>query len=269
MIQCPECSKDIADDSAHCGFCGAKIETGAGKKTMMGFAALTGDRLKEAAEEARRARLDAEAAASQAAPSAPSTPSAPPDPSKPATPSLPKRPSQTRPLGDDRPKLPQIPRPTPQAGTPMSESLQKLSVGDDQTTDDNAPTAVMAAVPGDAPSTVDEEAITDGPDFAADTNPNPPPSAAPKTVPVAPPTEDTLPELDAADRDGPSEFGSSPTVDGPSEFGTGSNVIIPENTLPEKKKNPVVFIVGGIAILFFMCCAFWIAYSFLLPFLLA
>ncbi len=36
MISCPNCGKDIADDSAHCGHCGHKIEVGS-KKTIMGF----------------------------------------------------------------------------------------------------------------------------------------------------------------------------------------------------------------------------------------
>ncbi len=57
MINCPSCGKEIADDSAHCGFCGQKIESRKQKKkTMFGMAALDGDELKKAVEQAKEAK---------------------------------------------------------------------------------------------------------------------------------------------------------------------------------------------------------------------
>lgn len=57
MINCPNCGKQIADDSAHCGYCGAEIkQEKAKKKTMFGMAALGGDELKKAVEEAKEAK---------------------------------------------------------------------------------------------------------------------------------------------------------------------------------------------------------------------
>ena len=60
MISCPNCGKDIADDSVHCGYCGQEIVPGGGKKTIMGFGAITEDVLRKAAEEAKEARAQAE-----------------------------------------------------------------------------------------------------------------------------------------------------------------------------------------------------------------
>ena len=39
MIVCPNCGKQNADESVHCGFCGHQLQEG-GKKTMFGMAAL-------------------------------------------------------------------------------------------------------------------------------------------------------------------------------------------------------------------------------------
>lgn len=59
MITCPNCDKEVADDTVHCGYCGHKIkEEGGQKKTMFGMAALGGDDLKKAVEEAKRAKQD-------------------------------------------------------------------------------------------------------------------------------------------------------------------------------------------------------------------
>lgn len=53
MIVCPNCSKENADDSAHCGFCGNQLTEG-GKKTMFGMAALSADQIRAAAEAAKQ-----------------------------------------------------------------------------------------------------------------------------------------------------------------------------------------------------------------------
>lgn len=63
MINCPNCGKKIADDSAHCGYCGHELQQQEKKKTMFGMAALSGDDLDKAiqqAEEAKKADKDAE-----------------------------------------------------------------------------------------------------------------------------------------------------------------------------------------------------------------
>lgn len=53
MIVCPNCSKENADDSAHCGFCGNQLTEG-GKKTMFGMAALSADQIRAAADAAKQ-----------------------------------------------------------------------------------------------------------------------------------------------------------------------------------------------------------------------
>lgn len=60
MIQCPNCGEEIADNSAHCGFCGEKIVQGSGKQTMIGMAAVTADDMAQVARETREAREAAE-----------------------------------------------------------------------------------------------------------------------------------------------------------------------------------------------------------------
>jgi hypothetical protein len=67
MINCPSCNKEIADDSAHCGYCGQEIKARNEKKTMFGMAALGGDQLEKAiqeAKEAKKAKKDGSGAAS-------------------------------------------------------------------------------------------------------------------------------------------------------------------------------------------------------------
>ncbi len=56
MINCPNCDKQIADDSAHCGYCGHQIEEKQKKKTMFGMAAISGDELEDAVEKAKQAK---------------------------------------------------------------------------------------------------------------------------------------------------------------------------------------------------------------------
>ncbi len=249
MIQCPNCSKDIADDTAHCGFCGAKIETGSGMKTMMGFAAMTGDTLKQAAEEARKAREAAQQERSERRPSV-----------------LPQRPSANVPAADGKPKLPQLPRPTPSAGT----AAASLSIdGQPDPVESDAKTAVMGAV-GGAPSTVEEGAIEVG-----DTEPAPYRGAEefePKTEPN-PPAAETKPEVATPSfgHSGPTDFGGATGADrgGPSEFGSGK-MNIAQETLPAKKKtNPAIFLVIGIVLVMLMCCVAWMAYGFIYPLILA
>jgi hypothetical protein len=56
MINCPNCDKQIADDSAHCGYCGHQLEEKNNKNTMFGMPALGGDELKKAVEQAKEAK---------------------------------------------------------------------------------------------------------------------------------------------------------------------------------------------------------------------
>jgi len=61
MIVCPNCGKENADESVHCGFCGHQLQEG-GKKTMFGMAALDASDIKAAAEQAKAAGAAAAAA---------------------------------------------------------------------------------------------------------------------------------------------------------------------------------------------------------------
>lgn len=54
MIVCPNCDKENADESVHCGFCGHQLQEG-GKKTMFGMAALDAADIKAAAAQAKAA----------------------------------------------------------------------------------------------------------------------------------------------------------------------------------------------------------------------
>ena len=58
MITCPNCGKENADESVHCGFCGHQLQEG-GKKTMFGMAALDSDAIKAAAQAAKDAASQA------------------------------------------------------------------------------------------------------------------------------------------------------------------------------------------------------------------
>lgn len=175
MIQCPSCGKDIADDSVHCGFCGAKIEMGAGKKTMIGFAAVSGDVLKQAAEEARKAR-EAEAAA----------------PKKITLPT------------------PNVPAAEPPASESPSSGLRIPAPPGTAPADENAPTSAHASI--GAPSTLAEPAVPAPPH---DTDPiafapaAEPPMVAEETLPeVDTPTLAGPTELGGgAPTSGPTEFG--------------------------------------------------------------
>ena len=213
MISCPSCHKDIADDSAHCGFCGAKIETGAGKKTMIGFAALTGDALKQAAEEARQAR---ESAAHQSAPaSEPPAVPAPPAPAAPA--SLAPQIDEVGPTDVDYK--------TPVAGTPAAVSMG----------------------PG---GPVEETPASSAKTKAIET-----PEAFDSPGPEQPggPSAKTAPEI-------------SVQVPDPTASATGS-MELAQNTLPEKKRNPAVYVVGAIFALFALCCVLSLVWTFVAPML--
>src|SRR5690554_733662 len=63
MIICPKCTKKIADDAAHGGYCGQEIKAKAEKKTMFGMAALDGAVLQKAIKEAQAAKDEAQASA--------------------------------------------------------------------------------------------------------------------------------------------------------------------------------------------------------------
>lgn len=55
MITCPNCGAENADNANHCGNCGTKIHTSGAAKTMFGFAAISPEDMKKAAEEAQGA----------------------------------------------------------------------------------------------------------------------------------------------------------------------------------------------------------------------
>lgn len=55
MISCPNCGKSVAEDAAHCGHCGHKLEQATSQKTMMGFA-LSSEDLQKAIQEAGQRR---------------------------------------------------------------------------------------------------------------------------------------------------------------------------------------------------------------------
>ncbi len=62
MIQCHECSKDVAEDAAHCGHCGAKVISSGGK-TMFGMGAISPEMMEKAAAEVAAAKEAAAGAA--------------------------------------------------------------------------------------------------------------------------------------------------------------------------------------------------------------
>lgn len=147
MIQCPSCGKDIADDSAHCGYCGSKVETGAGKKTMIGFAAVTAEQMREAAEEARKAREQATASAPPPQPAAPS----------------PDRPSAPTPFAGESAVAPKLAVPMPGANAASDAKTAVMSA-----VVDTAPQPTPAAAPNKVPTnwglptadTIDEPSVT-------------------------------------------------------------------------------------------------------------
>ncbi len=60
MISCPKCGAENADNANHCGNCGDRLSEGGAAKTMFGFAAISPEAMKQAAEDAR-AQADAAA----------------------------------------------------------------------------------------------------------------------------------------------------------------------------------------------------------------
>jgi len=53
MISCPKCGAENADNANHCGNCGDRLNDGGASKTMFGFAAISPEAMKQAAEDAR------------------------------------------------------------------------------------------------------------------------------------------------------------------------------------------------------------------------
>lgn len=283
MIQCPECGKEIADNSAHCGFCGAEIQTGGGKKTMIGFAAVTEDAMREAAQQARDARDRAEQEAN------------PPQSSdegggepklklpKPGL-SAPKSSSASGPAsGSDAPKF-SIPKPgggasqaPPDAKTEAMPPVR--GPGQGASPDDTVP---------DQPPEIDATSDTEPGDFgAAPPEPEPsqqtprfddaveasgPPVNTPPTLDEGdafsstpadddwgePPADPTLPEVASEHGEGPTEFGGGAAPG-------GGPMVSSDGNLPEKaKKNPVVIAaIAGAALLLFCCIASTIISFFL------
>lgn len=292
MIQCPECGKDIADDVAHCGYCGAQVETAAGKKTMIGFAAVTDETLRQAAEQAKQARETAENAADQAAGGESSE-------GKLKLPK-PNLPSPAKPAGSARGpggKL-NIPRPGGADPTDSSDS----GVGDPQAPSD-AKTEIMSPVSTDAEQAgaPDAGALPVRPDAAptapetpsrrafanadvADTDPEafhgdgdgasaptepPLPGSAEADEPAWSSTGDekTMPEVaPAVAGGGPTALSGPDSPTGPSEFG-GAALTPAGNTLPEKKKNPLVIAALIMAALIAVCCIATIAFMVIPPLL--
>ncbi len=57
MIVCPNCGKENADESVHCGFCGHQLKEGdkSKSKTMFGMSAISADEVKKATQTAKEA----------------------------------------------------------------------------------------------------------------------------------------------------------------------------------------------------------------------
>jgi hypothetical protein len=80
MIVCPNCQKENADESVHCGFCGQQLkEDAGGKKTMFGLNALSSVDIQKAAQEAKAAAAQAAQNVVASKPSLPVLPSLTPD----------------------------------------------------------------------------------------------------------------------------------------------------------------------------------------------
>ncbi len=245
MIICPECGKEIADDSAHCGYCGAQISSGAGKKTMLGMAPVTADMMAQAAAEAKAARE----AAQDAADTEPKSlgdlksegklkipkPSGAPAPASSSGSSLPS---------PGKLSIPKIGEPTPMEKEPV-----QAGYGDELS---DAKTSALPSVdeepPGNAgafaPSTVEEVAAPSEPpsSFASANegfkmNATDPPVRGPARA-----TNEPAWAGGAADGVGPQGLDG----DGP--------IVVSGNTLPEKKQNKLIFVFIGVAVMTVMCC---------------
>ena len=276
MIQCPSCGEEIAENSAHCGYCGAKIEAGSGKQTMIGMAAVSSEDLARVKEETARAREAAEASGDSELGNERSKPAGKlsiPKPGGGSGGSTSDAPPSKPSLGGLAGKL-NIPKPgqsatagaaPPDAKTEMmnavpgSESNAGAATPGGASIDDVGPTDPMV---GGAPS--DDWAPADGPPAT------PPEPAVPSdsfgelppegTGPAGAPTasaggaaEETMKEIEPPSGVSVPE---SQVSSGPSEFGSGS-ITVQENMLPEKKSNKTLLIAGvAVFALMFICAVF-------------
>lgn len=269
MIVCPNCGKDIADDSAHCGFCGFEIESGGGKKTMIGFAAVTGDVMKQAAEEAKRAREAASSGVGDQASEGklkipkPNIPTSVGD--EPSSGGLPSPGKLSIPkIGGTRDSRPPEAITTDAVSSPdaKTEQLEPVSLAPEP----EAPAEEPGF--GGAPSTIEERAAA-GPqdEFGEDevaTSPTEPPSrdAASWSGPAA-----TTP----AGADDPAWAGGGkvaestmPEISTPSAEGSAGPVVISGNNLPEKSSNKMLIPLIAVIVLIGGCCIIALVGSFVI-----
>lgn len=131
MINCPNCSAENADNANHCGNCGTKLQAGGGAKTMFGFAAISQEDMKKAAEEARNAgelankpKLQSPTLPTPAIPAPSVSPSASPTPSAAPKFNIPA-PSSLSGSGNEGSEI-------PTQMTPAIESTDDFGMGDTQ-----------------------------------------------------------------------------------------------------------------------------------------
>lgn len=186
MIVCPNCSKENADDSAHCGFCGNQLTEG-GKKTMFGMAALSADQIRAAAEAAKQ----------KAASEAPSL-------------SLPK-PGQSS--GSNLPLPGSLPDTDAFAKTEMMPSVSSVAQADakpDPFADEFAALESQYGNDSDFGGPVDPS-----PSFSSTesvTAPSPAVSPTPQAHQASPQPQQTSPQsFGAPNQQGPSQFGNAPS----------------------------------------------------------
>jgi len=254
MIVCPDCGKNIADDSAHCGFCGAEIESGGGKKTMIGFAAVTGDVMKQAAEEARKAREASGGLGDQPSEGKLKIPK----------PNIPMSSSGESAAGGlpapGKLSLPKLgaaatsDRPPPEPFATAEAKTEALTAVSPAPVEPEAP-AVPAEQPtaGGAPSTIEEHATpsADVSDEVA-TAPTEPPRRTAESSWSGPSTGAPA-SADPAWAAGNVAETTMPEITSPGASDAGP-MVIAGNTLPEKKTNKLLIPVIALAVLVGGCC---------------
>lgn len=266
MINCPNCNKELADNTVHCGYCGQEVKTTSDKKTMFGMAALSSDQLKKALEEARSAQ---QAGADQARPKIPA-----PGDLKPAAPTandddislaktemLDLSDEQREVLANTRPAAstsnadpfaadePTANLPAAEAPTLMSSPGEPLfgNYGDDaapgfgDSIGDTGPTEPTTAPSfGDSPSVGDTPSFGDSPAFGQTPTFRDAPQAGEQTQPAP-----------------QNHFGPSQGLNAPAAQPGAADL----NVEPEKSKKGLYIILGLVVLLFgggcFLSLAWW------------
>lgn len=240
MINCPSCGKEIADDSAHCGYCGSELEMGSGKKTIVGFAAITPQMMQEAAEAAKAGRpvdLDPTPAPTPAAESEPDEPTGG---QHKLSFGIPKPGGAS--AASSGPGVPKLSIPKPGGPPSQDDAPTQMSPAVEVESAPEAP-AVSSPVPAEpaGPESVDIASTpTEPPEFSGGhvAGTTDPPWAA------SGPSEDTMPEMEPV-RTATAEVDAS---------AGGSQMVGAPPTSLEKKKNPLIYVGIGFAVLIALCC---------------